>query len=109
MEPHRRHRLTLAGAMGIAKAYGSCDELFADPDIEAIYNPLPNDQHVVMTLAAARAGKHVLRVVALFDRDPDPDFQTDRTVTAIVDFGGGRRLDFKVSTQSVPYQRVNTA
>ncbi|WP_422617649.1 Gfo/Idh/MocA family oxidoreductase [Rhodoferax sp.] len=32
----------------------------ADPDIEAIYNPLPNDQHVAMTLAAARAGKHVL-------------------------------------------------
>ena len=193
----------VAGAMGIAKAYGSYDELFADPDIEAIYNPLPNDQHVAMTLAAARAGKHVLcekpfamnarqaeelrevagkvhimeafmvrfhpqwlrsrelvrsgalgelrtvqvffsyfnrqpdnirnlpevgggalydigcyavvagrflfeseplRVVALFDRDPD--FQTDRTVTAIVDFGGGRRLDFTVSTQSVPYQRV---
>jgi predicted dehydrogenase len=45
-----------------------------------------------------------LRVVALIDRDPD--FQTDRTVTAILDFGGGRRLDFTVSTQSVPYQRV---
>lgn len=34
--------------------------MLADPDIEAIYNPLPNDQHVAMTLAAARAGKHVL-------------------------------------------------
>jgi predicted dehydrogenase len=45
-----------------------------------------------------------LRVVALMDRDPE--FRTDRTVTAIVDFGGGRRLDFTVSTQSVPYQRV---
>jgi predicted dehydrogenase len=42
--------------------------------------------------------------VALFDRDPD--FQTDRTVTAMVDFGDGRRLDFTASTQSVPYQRV---
>lgn len=50
----------VADAMGIAKAYGSYDELFADPDIEAIYNPLPNNQHVAMTLAAARAGKHVL-------------------------------------------------
>jgi predicted dehydrogenase len=38
--------------------------------------------------------------------DRDPDFQTDRTVSAIADFGGGRRLDFTVSTQSVPYQRV---
>jgi predicted dehydrogenase len=194
---------TVAEDLGIPKAYGSYEELLADPEIEAIYNPLPNDQHVAMTLAAARAGKHVLcekpfamnahqaealrevagqvhimeafmvrfhpqwlrardivrsgalgelrtvqaffsyfnrqpdnirnrpevgggalydigcyaivagrflfeseplRVVALMDRDPE--FQTDRTVTAIVDFGGGRRLDFTVSTQSVPYQRV---
>jgi predicted dehydrogenase len=193
----------VADELGIAKAYGSYEELLADPEIEAIYNPLPNDQHVAMTLAAARAGKHVLcekpfamnaaeaealrevagqvhimeafmvrfhpqwlrarelvrsgalgelramqvffsyfnrkpdnirnrpevgggalydigcyaivagrflfeaeplRVVALFDRDPD--FGTDRTVTAVLDFGNGRRLDFTVSTQSVPYQRV---
>lgn len=193
----------VAGDMGIAKAYGSYEELLADPGIEAIYNPLPNDLHVALTLAAARAGKHVLcekpfamnapeaealrevasqvhimeafmvrfhpqwlrarelvrsgalgelrtvqvffsyfnrqpgnirnrpevgggalydigcyaivagrflfeceplRVMALIDRDPD--FQTDRTVTAMADFGGGRRLDFTVSTQSVPYQRV---
>ena len=45
-----------------------------------------------------------LRVMALIDRDPD--FQTDRTVTAIADFGDGRRLDFTVSTQSVPFQRL---
>lgn len=193
----------VAADMGIAKAYGSYEELLTDPEIEAIYNPLPNDLHVALTLAAARAGKHVLcekpfamnaaeaealrevagqvhimeafmvrfhpqwlrareivrsgalgelrtvqvffsyfnrqpgnirnrpevgggalydigcyavvagrflfeceplRVMALIDRDPD--FQTDRTVTAIADFGGGRRLDFTVSTQSVPYQRV---
>ena len=192
-----------ADTLGIAKAYGSYEELFADPEVEAIYNPLPNDQHVATTLAAARAGKHVLcekpfamnaaeaeqlrevagkvhimeafmvrfhpqwlrarelvrsgalgelrtvqaffsyfnrqpenirnrpeagggalydigcyaivsgrflfeaeplRVMALIDRDPD--FKTDRTVTAIADFGDGRRLDFTVSTQSVPYQRV---
>lgn len=194
---------TVAADMGIAKAYGSYKELFADPEIEAIYNPLPNDLHVPMTLAAARAGKHVLcekpmalnavqaaelrevadkvhimegfmvrfhpqwlrtrelvrsgalgelravqaffsffnrqpdnirnrpecgggalydigcypivagrflfeteplRVMALLDRDPE--FQTDRTASAVLDFGGGRRLDFTVSTQSVPYQRV---
>jgi predicted dehydrogenase len=193
-----------ATAMGIARAYGSYEELFADPAIEAIYNPLPNEQHVALTLQAARAGKHVLcekpmslnagelgalrevagkvhimeafmvrfhpqwervralvrsgelgpvraiqswfsyfnrdaanirnhgdqgggalydigcyaivtarylfeaepsRVVALVDRDPD--FGTDRIVSALLDFGHGRRLDFTVSTQTVPYQRVN--
>lgn len=49
-----------ADKLGIAKAYGSYEELFADPEIDAIYNPLPNHLHVPMTLAAARAGKHVL-------------------------------------------------
>jgi predicted dehydrogenase len=192
-----------ADKLGIAKAYGSYEELIADPEIEAIYNPLPNDQHVPLTLLAATAGKHVLcekpfamnavqatqlrevagkvhimeafmvrfhpqwlqvrdrvrsgelgdvhsvqaffayfnrdegnirnqldvgggalydigcypivtgrflfdaepkRVIALIDRDPD--FKTDRTVSALLDFGGGKRLDFTVSTQSVTYQRV---
>jgi predicted dehydrogenase len=189
--------------LGITRAYGSYDDLIADPDIEAIYNPLPNDLHVPLTLKAARAGKHVLcekpfamnayeaaqirevagkvhimeafmvrfhpqwlqvqesvrrgdlgdvrtiqaffsyfnrdahnirnqlnvgggalydigcypivtgrflfaaeprRVIALVDRDPD--FKTDRTVSALLDFGNGKRLDFTVSTQSVMYQRV---
>lgn len=193
----------LADKLGIQKAYGSYEELIADPEIEAIYNPLPNDQHVPMTLMAARAGKHVLcekpvaltatqaaelrevagkvhimeafmvrfhpqwiavrdrvqggelgnvrsvqayfsyfnrdannirnkadigggalydigcypivtgrflfgcepkRVIALMDRDPE--FKTDRTVSAVLDFGEGRRLDFTISTQSVTYQRV---
>jgi predicted dehydrogenase len=193
----------LADQLGIAKAYGSYQELLDDPEIEAIYNPLPNHEHVPLTLAAARAGKHVLcekpvaltaseaaqlREVAdkvhimeafmvrfhpqwlsvrervcsgelgevrsihtyfsyfnndagnirnmadigggalydigcypivtarfLFDAEPlraialvdrDPQFQTDRMVSGLLDFGQGRRLDFTVSTQSVPYQRV---
>ena len=49
-----------ADQLGIARAYGSYEELFADPDIDAIYNPLPNHLHVPMTVAAAQAGKHVL-------------------------------------------------
>jgi predicted dehydrogenase len=193
----------LADEFGIPRAYGSYAELLADPQVEAVYNPLPNHEHVPLTLAAARAGKHVLcekpvaltaneaaqlrevagkvhimeafmvrfhpqwltvrdrvragdlgevraiqsffsytntdahnirnqadigggalydigcypivtarflfnaeplRVIALIDRDPR--FQTDRMVSGILDFGKGRRLDFTVSTQCVPYQRV---
>ena len=193
-----------ADRLGIPVAYGSYEELLADPTIQAIYNPLPNDQHVPLTLAAARAGKHVLcekpvamnatqaaelrevgdkvhimeafmvrfhpqwlrareivrsgqlgelrtvqalfsyfnrepgnirnvpevgggalydigcyAIVAgrfLFDAEPlrvvsladfDPDFHTDRTFSALLDFGAGRRLEFTVSTQSAPYQRVH--
>lgn len=192
-----------ADKLGIARAYGSYEELLADPEIEAIYNPLPNHLHVPLTLQAARVGKHVLcekpiaitadeaaqlrevsgqvhimeafmvrfhlqwlrarelvrrgalgelrsiqvlfsyfnddpgnirnmpdigggalydigcypivagrfffeaepkRVIALVDRDAR--FGTDRTVSALADFGNGRHLDFTVSTQSVPYQRI---
>ena len=192
-----------ADKLGIARAYGAYEELLADPEIEAVYNPLPNHLHVPMTLAAARAGKHVLcekpiaidarqaaelrevagkvhimeafmvrfhpqwlrarelvragelgevrsiqtffsyynrdpanvrnqlgigggalydigcypvatarflfeaeplRAIAVFDRDPE--FQTDRNVSGLLDFGDGRRLDFTVSTQSAAHQRV---
>jgi predicted dehydrogenase len=193
-----------ADALSIPKAYGSYEELFADPEIEAIYNPLPNHLHVPVTLQAAAAGKHVLcekpiaidaaeaeqlreaatkvhimeafmvrfhpqwsrardlvrsgkigtlraiqvffsyfnndpanirnipafgggalfdigcypivagrfffeaepqRVIALFDRDPA--LGTDRVVSALVDFGSGRHLNFTVSTQITPHQRVH--
>jgi predicted dehydrogenase len=193
-----------ARKLGIPVAYGSYEELLDDPEIEAIYNPLPNHLHVPLTLAAARKGKHVLcekpialtapeaeslreaaksvfiaeafmvrahpqwikareiarsgklgtlraiqclfsynnvdpnnvrnmadigggalydigcypiviaryifggepvRGVSLIDRDPK--FRTDRTTSALVDFGEGRHLTFTTSTQATPYQRVN--
>ena len=192
-----------ADALGIPIVYGSYEALLADPDIEVIYNPLPNHLHVPMTLQAAAAGKHVLcekpialtaqeaeqlrgaarkvliseafmvrfhpqwlrarelvregrigtlravqmffgyhnvdpanvrnradigggglydigcyaivagrffleteptRAIALIDRDPQ--FGTDRLTSGLVDFGDGRRLDFTVSTQIAPYQRI---
>ncbi len=192
-----------ADALGIPRAYGSYEALLADPEIEAIYNPLPNHLHVPLTLQAADAGKHVLcekpialtaheatqlraaagkvliaeafmvrfhpqwlrarelvregrigtlRAVQMFfgynNLDPanvrnkadigggglydigcyaivagrfflgaeptrgialverDPTFRTDRLTSALMDFGDGRRLDFTVSTQVAPHQRL---
>src|SRR2546428_3578064 len=49
-----------AAKLGIPKAYGSYEALLADPEIETVYNPLPNQLHVPWSIKAAEAGKHVL-------------------------------------------------
>ncbi len=51
---------TYAQQHNIPKAYGSYEALLADPDIDVIYNPLPNTMHSEWTIKAADAGKHVL-------------------------------------------------
>jgi len=50
----------VAARFGIGRSYGSYQALLDDPDIEAIYNPLPNHLHVEWTVKALDAGKHVL-------------------------------------------------
>nr|WP_294900449.1 Gfo/Idh/MocA family oxidoreductase [uncultured Pedobacter sp.] len=55
-----QHANGVAESLGIKKAYGSYEDLLADDEIGAIYNPLPNNLHLKYTLKALKKGKHVL-------------------------------------------------
>ena len=56
----RRRAEEFAAKYGIPRVHSSYDDLISDPDIDAVYNPLPNSYHCEWTIAALRAGKHVL-------------------------------------------------
>ena len=70
-EKYREH-------FGFQKAYGSYDELLADPEVEAVYVPLPNDLHCEWTVRALKAKKHVLceKPLAVTEAQAEEMFRT---------------------------------
>lgn len=70
----------VARGLGIAKSYGSYDELLGDPDIDIVYNALPNHLHVPWTLRALESGKHVLceKPIALTTTEAEALAETSR-------------------------------
>ncbi len=66
-----------AAELTIPKAYGSYEELIADPEVDAIYNPLPNSEHAEWSIRCAEAGKPVLCEKPFASDAPEAQRMTD--------------------------------
>ena len=75
-----------AAEWNIPRAYGSYEEMLADPDIDIVYNPLPNHLHAEWSIRAARAGKHVLceKPLALSTEEVDAVIQAARENKVVI-------------------------
>jgi predicted dehydrogenase len=106
----KARELVRSGALGEVKAIQSAFSYFLrDPqnvrNIASIGGGGIYDIGCYPTVAGRFLfGDEPKRVVSLIERDPDMGI--DRLASAILDFGGGRRVDFTIGTQMVPYQRV---
>src|SRR5882757_4624460 len=68
---------TFAGKHGIARIHDSYDALLADPEIDAVYIPLPNGLHGKWAIKAVQAGKHVLCEKPLAANEAEAQAMTD--------------------------------
>src|SRR5947208_2074192 len=87
----------------IPRAYGSYEDLLADPDIEAVYIPLPNTLHCEWSIKAMEAGKHVLCEKPM-SRNPDEVAQAfdaaDRTGMLLSEAFSGATIPRRRSCRS---------
>ena len=93
-----------AAELGIIRAHGSYEALLADPEIEAVYIPLPNHLHAKWTVAAAAAGKHVLCEKPLATTPADA-----RTMIAACDRAGVKLMEafmYRLHPQWVQVRRL---
>lgn len=92
---------TFADALDLPTAYGSYDELIADPNIDAIYNPLPNSEHAEWSIKCAKAGKPTLCEKPLASDAPEAQTMVDAFAEHNVLFAEAFMYRFHPQTQHV--------
>jgi len=90
-----------AEAAGIPTAYGSYEELLADPNIDAIYNPLPNSEHAPWSIACAEAGKPSLCEKPLASDAPEAQTMVDAFAARGILFAEAFMYRFHPQTEAV--------